>query len=82
MGGKKGQIAHLDHDSSNADSDNLAFLCMEHHSLYDSSTSQHKNYTETEAKHARAMLYAAIENREHLRYPRRLGLNAAGPSSI
>lgn len=46
--------------------DNLAFLCMEHHSLYDSTTSQHKNYTLTEAKDARQRLYAAIVAQEHV----------------
>jgi hypothetical protein len=62
---KLGQIAHLDHEASHNDLDNLAFLCMEHHSLYDSTTRQHKNYTESETKHARDALYAAIANKQH-----------------
>lgn len=62
---KLGQIAHLDHNPSNNDPDNLAFLCMEHHSLYDTKTRQHKNYTIYEAKAARAELYAAIADRKH-----------------
>src|SRR5437016_5360849 len=57
---KLGQIAHLDHDPSNSSEDNLAFLCMEHHSLYDSRTSQHKNYTINEAKIGRDKLYAEV----------------------
>ena len=62
---KRGQIAHLDHEPSNNAEDNLAFMCLEHHSSYDSRTSQHKNYTISEAKAARAELYKAIAQREH-----------------
>jgi hypothetical protein len=62
---KLGQVAHLDQDPSNSAEDNLAFLCFDHHSLYDSKTSQHKNYTLAEVKHHRACLYEAIRNKEH-----------------
>jgi hypothetical protein len=62
---KCGQIAHLDGDSSNSTEDNLAFMCLEHHSLYDSKTSQHKNYSITEIKRARAQLYRAIRRQKH-----------------
>ena len=58
---KMGQIAHLDQDPSNAAEDNLVFLCMAHHSEYDSTTSQHKNYTEEEVKTLRGKLHAAVE---------------------
>src|SRR5258706_11992051 len=54
---KHGQIAHLDRRRSNSDEDNLAFLCLKHHSEYDSTTSQHKNYTIGEVKAARRALY-------------------------
>jgi DNA-binding transcriptional regulator YhcF (GntR family) len=57
---KSGQIAHLDHDSSNNAADNLAFLCLEHHDKYDSKTSQSKNYTITEVKRYRDELYDSI----------------------
>jgi hypothetical protein len=57
---KIGQIAHIDQNRSNDSLDNLAWLCFEHHSLYDSSTSQHKNYQATEIKRHRDSLYAAI----------------------
>ena len=57
---KHGQIAHLDKNRANAAEDNLAFLCMEHHSVFDSTTSQHKNYTVVEVKAARSNLYKAI----------------------
>jgi hypothetical protein len=63
---KHGQIAHLDDNPANYAEDNLAFMCMEHHSLYDSTTSQHKNYTVHEAKAARARLHQAIANGEHI----------------
>jgi hypothetical protein len=62
---KRGQIAHLDQDPSNFAEDNLAFVCLDHHSLYDSTTSQHKNYTIAELKAARAELYKAISQLEH-----------------
>ncbi len=60
---KEGQIAHLDHDAANSAKDNLAFLCLKHHSLYDSRNSQHKNYTITEVKSARERLHAEAERR-------------------
>lgn len=47
---KPGQIAHLDKNPSNNAIENLAFLCLEHHNLYDSRTSQSKNLTLDEVK--------------------------------
>jgi hypothetical protein len=64
---KRGQIAHLDRNPANYAEGNLAWLCLEHHSEYDSSTSQHKNYTIAEVKQARDDLYGAI--RMHLNTP-------------
>ncbi len=61
-GEKSGQIAHLDQDPANYDEDNLAFLCLLHHSLYDSKTSQHKNYTAAEVKGWRDELYTELEH--------------------
>jgi hypothetical protein len=66
---KLGQLAHIDHDHSNSCEANLAFLCMEHHSLYDAKTSQHKNYTESELKRAKAALEAAIAAKQHFNLP-------------
>lgn len=57
---KLGQIAHLDQDPSNNAVDNLAFLCLKHHSTYDSKASQHKNFTEAEVKHWRDELCRAL----------------------
>jgi hypothetical protein len=66
---KKGQIAHLDHNPENNVRENLVFLCLDHHSEYDSTTSQHKNYTIYEVKAARVRLYQAIEARPHTPSP-------------
>lgn len=66
LGEKHGQIAHLDRDPANFSEDNLAFLCLEHHSVMDSTTSQHKNYTLTEVKAARALLCEAIAMNRHV----------------
>lgn len=54
---KKGQIAHIDKDSSNDAFDNLAFLCLDHHDAYDSQTSQAKSFRPKELKHYRDELY-------------------------
>jgi hypothetical protein len=63
---KHGQIAHLDQNPANFAEDNLAFLCLTHHSIYDSKTRQHKNYTMAEAKKARDDLHRSIELGRHL----------------
>jgi hypothetical protein len=57
---KQGQLAHLDHDNTNSDLDNLAFLCLLHHDLYDSTTSQSKGLRESEVKQHRAELYDLV----------------------
>lgn len=44
-------------------------LCLEHHSEYDSTTRQHKNYTMPEVKKARDDLHAAIQALRHLAVP-------------
>ena len=61
---KRGQIAHVSHDSSNAALENLAFLCLTHHDAYDSRTSQSKGYTESELRHYRQKLYDHFESLE------------------
>src|SRR5713101_8106635 len=61
---KVGQIAHLDDDRTNGAEDNLAWMCMPHHSQYDSTTSQHKNYTFAEIKELRSKLYEVIARGE------------------
>lgn len=58
---KKGQIAHLDQNSSNDSLDNLAYLCLEHHDMFDSSTRQSKGPTIAEVKTYREELYNIID---------------------
>jgi hypothetical protein len=64
---KKGQIAHIDQNPSNAEDRNLVYLCVEHHDEYDSTTSQVKGITEAELRDYKARLISAIANGEHLR---------------
>src|SRR4051794_39747250 len=56
-----GQIAHLDRNRANNDELNLAYLCIPHHSAYDSNTSQHRNFSIGEVKQARSELYGYVE---------------------
>jgi hypothetical protein len=72
---KNGQVAHIDQNPAHSTEDNLVFLCMEHHSLYDSKTSQHKNYTEGEVRRARIKLYGAVAAKEHFNQPAAPKLN-------
>ena len=53
---KKGQVAHIDGDRSNSVMENLAFLCMDHHDQYDSTTSQSKSLTLDELRTYRKLL--------------------------
>jgi hypothetical protein len=53
----QGQIAHLDQNPSNYALENLAYLCLAHHDLYDSTTSQSKGLTIHEVKQYRDKLY-------------------------
>ena len=57
---KSGQVAHLDKNSANNVEENLAFLCLNHHDEYDSSSSQRKNFTIGEVKRFRDELYATV----------------------
>jgi hypothetical protein len=66
---KVGQVAHIDQDPSHSTEDNLIFLCMEHHTLYDSKTSQHKNYTAGELREMKTVLLGAIAAKEHFKQP-------------
>ena len=55
---KQGQIAHINRDPSDSEPDNLAFMCLPHHDLFDTKTSQSKGWTVAEARHYREALYA------------------------
>lgn len=56
-GVRKGQIAHLNHDSSDPRFENLVYLCFEHHDEYDGTTSQAKGLTSDEVRAYRNRLY-------------------------
>ncbi|WP_448670427.1 HNH endonuclease [Pseudoxanthomonas mexicana] len=58
---KQGQIAHIDHDSSNSTEANLVFLCLLCHDRYDSTTSQSKNLTASELRQFRDELDQFLE---------------------
>ena len=60
---KKGQIAHLDQNRSNYSVENLAWLCLPHHDVYDSKSSQSKAYSEFEVKQYRQALYDEVNCR-------------------
>lgn len=57
---RKGQVAHIDRDPSNSRTDNLVFLCLDHHDQYDSRTSQSKGFTTAELLFYRDLLYADV----------------------
>lgn len=59
---KSGQIAHLDHNPANNAIENLAFLCLDHHDQYDSTTSQAKNLTMAEVRRYRGQLHDAVKD--------------------
>lgn len=59
---KRGQIAHLNRDNTQTRLDDLVWLCMDHHDLYDSITRQTKNYTVSEVRNYRSKLYAHVKN--------------------
>lgn len=63
---RRGQVAHVDRDSTNSAIENLAFLCMDHHDEYDTKTSQSKRLLPEELLRYRDTLHAAIERREHV----------------
>ena len=60
---KEGQIAHVDRNAANAAEENAAWLCMKHHSRYDSRSQQAKSHTPKELLAYRTMLY------EHMASP-------------
>lgn len=58
---KSGQICHVDRNPVRNGFDNLAFLCLEHHDLYDSKPSQSRGITQDELRQYRDELYDHIE---------------------
>lgn len=66
---KSGQIAHLDHDRSNNTISNLAWLCLDHHNRYDSTTSQSKGLMLLEVKKHQSDLHEAVTSGRVLNNP-------------
>ena len=66
---KPGQIAHVDGNASNNALENLAWLCLYHHDLFDSTTSQSKGITAGELKAHRARLYELVSARRQSPVP-------------
>ena len=59
----QGQIAHLDRNNENDSLENLVFLCLSCHDLYDSKNSQSKGLIPKEVKNYRDRLYKEVERR-------------------
>lgn len=57
----RGQIAHVDRDAANNDPDNLAFLCLLHHDMYDSRSLQSKGMTPAELRSYRDELRSVMD---------------------
>jgi hypothetical protein len=57
----RGQIAHVDRDSSRTGFDDLCWLCLQHHDEYDSKPSQSKGFTPHELRRYRTELYAFLD---------------------
>jgi hypothetical protein len=57
----EGQIAHLDRDRTNAALDNLVFLCLACHALYDTKSNRVQGYTPGEVRHYRHQLYRVLQ---------------------
>lgn len=55
-----GQIAHVDRNRTNNELDNLVYLCLRHHDMYDTVRRQSKGITANELKHYRSELYRSL----------------------
>ena len=59
---RMGQLAHLGQDASLIAFDDLVWLCLEHHALYDTKSRQIKGFTHAEVRHHREELYKDLQN--------------------
>jgi hypothetical protein len=57
---KKGQLAHIDRRRSNTDSDNLAYLCLDHHDQYDTRSHASRGFSPRELRRCKHELEAAV----------------------
>jgi hypothetical protein len=55
-----GQIAHLDQDNANPQPNNLAYLCLQCHKIYDQWSNRAAAYSPREIRRYREALYRAI----------------------
>jgi hypothetical protein len=63
---KRGQLAHVDRDSSKSEFDDFGYLCLPHHDEYDSQTSQSKRFTPSELRRHRNALYEYVRSGQPL----------------
>ncbi len=75
---QKGNIAHLDGRSENAEQNNLVFLCFDHHDDLDGTTRLAKGLREDEVRHWRDELYKEMEYRFHTVKTRSCELSIVG----
>lgn len=57
---KQGQLAHLSRDPSNPKSEDLAYLCQECHTLYDTKSNRVLGFTPDEVRFYRDQLYGEL----------------------
>jgi len=57
---KEGQFAHIDRNPENSQEENLVYLCLKHHNLYDTTYRQSKRFTPDEIKHYKKTLYRSL----------------------
>jgi hypothetical protein len=71
---KRGQIAHLNQNSSQSAAANLVFLCLNHHDDFDSPRSQSKGFQSHEIREYRDRLHRALNTDAEARKPEPEGL--------
>src|SRR5713226_5421811 len=57
---KDGQIAHIDRNPANAELENAAYLCLNHHDEYDGTRRQSKRFKPDELKYYQGLLHEAV----------------------
>jgi hypothetical protein len=72
---KRGQIAHINQDNTNASLDNLVFLCLNHHDEYDGKTSQSKGLVQAEIHSFKRELHSYISTKRNSPWPDNLELD-------
>jgi formate-dependent nitrite reductase cytochrome c552 subunit len=57
---KRGQLAHLDHDRTNPNEENVAFLCQDCHAQYDTTSNRVVGFKASEVRRYRDELHAYL----------------------